>query len=261
MRIVLILLSLSTFFFIDLGSYERVVWHDEFDQDGSPDSSKWDYDLGDGCPQLCGWGNNELQTYTALSKNVRVENGKLIIEANKDDQLNYNSARLVTRGKSAWKYGRIEVSAKMPKGRGTWSAIWMLPVENKYGIWPKSGEIDIAEHVGFDHGKIHGTVHTEAFNHMIDTHKGKSIEITQVDEKFHTYAIEWDLEGISFFMDDKKYNYFSNTTQGYKEWPFDEPFYLVINLAVGGNWGGKHGVDDAIWPQRMEVDYVRVYQL
>ncbi len=241
----------------------ELIWNDEFDYSGPPDSTKWTYDLGDGCPNLCGWGNNELQHYTSASKNIRVENGKLIIEALKDrsDSLRpYTSARLLSKNKGDWKYGKIEIKAKIPKGKGTWPAIWMLPTERKYGGWPKSGEIDIMEHVGFDHGNMHGTVHTEAYNHGIGTQKGDSILIQSISEEFAVYAINWTSDSIEFMVNDKIYNIFTNDGQGSKSWPFDQKFHLLLNIAVGGNWGGKYGVDDSIWPQRMEIDYVRIYK-
>ncbi|MEP1088324.1 MAG: glycoside hydrolase family 16 protein, partial [Algoriphagus sp.] len=148
----------------------RLIWSDEFSEDGLPNPKKWTYDVGDH-----GWGNNEMQYYSQNEpKNARVENGKLIIEAHTDAShpKGYTSARLLTRGHASWQYGYIEVKAKLPQGRGTWPAIWMLPEENLYGGWPKNGEIDIMEHVGYNPGNVHGTVHTEAFNHILGTQKG-----------------------------------------------------------------------------------------
>lgn len=240
-----------------------LVWADEFDYEGLPDSGKWDYDYGTGCPRVCGWGNNELQFYTRERlENARVEDGKLIIEARKEawKGTDYTSARLVTRGKQAWQYGRIEVRAKLPSGTGTWPAIWMLPEDNAYGGWPRSGEIDIMEHVGYEPAMIYGTVHTGAFNHIQGTQRGDTLEVPGCELAYHVYAIEWDADRITFFVDDVQYNEFPNEGTGPDAWPFDQPFYLVLNLAVGGNWGGRQGVDTDIWPQTMEVDYVRVYQ-
>jgi beta-glucanase (GH16 family) len=153
---------------------KRLVWSDEFNSSGAPDSTKWSYDLGDGCPRNCGWGNHELEFYTHDLKNVRVENGRLIIEALKDSLHSkpFTSTRMVSKGKGDWLYGRIEIKARLPRGKGTWPAIWMLSTDWKYGGWPASGEIDIMEHVGFDPGVIHGTIHTEAFNHRKGTQKG-----------------------------------------------------------------------------------------
>jgi len=236
----------------------NLLWSDEFDQDGFPNPAKWTLEVGDH-----GWGNNELQLYTSGQlKNARVQGGVLLVEAHADasQPKGYTSAKLVTKGKGTWQYGYVEVRAKLPYGRGTWPAIWMLPEENKFGGWPKSGEIDIMEHVGYDPGAVHGTVHTEAFNHIVGTQKGEKVLVADFASDFHTYAIDWRKEQINFYVDGEHYFTFKNTGKDYKEWPFDQPFYLILNLAVGGNWGGREGVDPLIWPQRMEVDYVRVYQ-
>lgn len=237
----------------------KLVWNDEFDYNGAPDSSKWKYDLG----ANNGWGNNEQQAYTQESKNVRVENGNLIIEALQDsvEGKPFSSARIVSKGKGDWLYGRIEVKAKLPYGRGTWPAIWMLPTDWEYGGWPSSGEIDIMEHVGYNQGSVHGTIHTESYNHVKHTEKSGQIQIPDVADVFHVYAVNWSADKIDFFVDDKLYyTAIRNLKDTYKEWPFDKRFHLLMNIAVGGNWGGKEGVDESIWPQKMEIDYVRVYQ-
>ncbi len=242
--------------------FTKLVWADEFEKAGLPDSTKWGYDNGRGCPNNCGWGNNELQFYTAKRKeNARVENGHLIIEAKKETFENaaYTSARLVSKNKGDWKYGRFEVKAKLPAGRGMWPAIWMLPTYWKYGGWPKSGEIDIMENVGYWPDSLLGTVHTEAYNGMIGTQKTKGTFRKDVSTEFHIYAIEWTPDEISFFVDDEKYNNFKNDKSGIAAWPFDQDFHLLLNIAVGGNWGGKFGVDESIFPQQLVVDYVRVY--
>ena len=243
---------------------QKLVWSDEFNYTGAPDSSKWNYDIGDGCPNLCGWGNEELEYYTSRTENVRVENGMLIIEARKENYANrrYTSAKLVTRGIVDWQYGRIEVRAKLPSGRGTWPAIWMLPSQRRYGGWPADGEIDIMEHVGHEPNHVYGSVHTEAYNHRDGTQKTAGMmEFEQPFEKhFHTYTIDWTAERIEFLVDDIPYITFTNEHATFAEWPFDAPFYLILNIAVGGSWGGALGIDDSIWPQRMEMDFVRVYQ-
>jgi len=238
----------------------KLVWSDEFAKAGLPDSAKWSYEVGGN-----GWGNNELQYYTARrSENARIENGKLIIEARKEDYQGqkYTSARLVTQNKASWTYGRIEAMAKLPKGVGTWPAVWMLGKNISTAGWPRGGEIDIMEHVGFDEGVIHGTVHTEAYNHAKKTEKGKAVTINDVTGSFHLYAIEWTADQIDFFVDNQKYYTVQKSVLGTSDaqWPFEQPFFLILNVAVGGNWGGQKGVDETIWPQRMEVDYVRVYQ-
>ncbi|MBX2916040.1 MAG: glycoside hydrolase family 16 protein [Cyclobacteriaceae bacterium] len=242
---------------------KKPVWSDEFNYSGPPDPSKWNYDLGDGCPNVCGWGNNEAQYYTSDSKNVRVENGNLIIEAHLDSMGGkaYTSTRMVSKQKGDWLYGRIEVRAKLPKGKGTWPAIWMLSTDWKYGGWPASGEIDIMEHVGYDPGVIHGTIHTEKYNHIIQTQKEGKITVANAMDQFHVYAIDWTKDKIDFFVDDNLYHTVTRDPQDdFNGWPFDQKFHLIMNIAVGGNWGGKEGIDDSIWPQRMEVDYVRIYQ-
>lgn len=240
-----------------------LVWSDEFDGEGLPDPTRWSYDAGDGCPDRCGWGNNELQYYTVeRRRNARLENGRLIIEAHREayESRDFTSARLVTKEKGDWRYGRVEVRAKLPSGRGTWPAIWMLPTDRAYGGWPVSGEIDIMEHVGYAPDTIYGTVHTEAFNHTKGTQKGGTIAVSDCESEFHVYAVEWSAEKIDFLVDDWRYFTFEQEGNGYEGWPFDKRFHLILNIAVGGNWGGSQGVDDSIWPQRMEVDYVRVYQ-
>lgn len=240
----------------------RLVWSDEFDYTGLPDATKWGYDVGDH-----GWGNKELQNYTARRKeNARVEDGRLIIEARRDGS-KYSSARLVSKDKGDWTYGRFEVRAKLPSGRGTWPAIWMLPTLKSYGEggWPDNGEIDIMEHVGFDPDVVHGSAHTKAYYHSIGTQKTGKTTVPASRTEFNVYAVEWTPDDIRWYVNDKHYFTFknerrTNATAGYKEWPFDKPFHLILNVAVGGTWGGAQGIDDSIWPQRMEVDYVRVYQ-
>ncbi|MBX2962348.1 MAG: glycoside hydrolase family 16 protein [Cyclobacteriaceae bacterium] len=241
----------------------RLVWSDEFDYSGYPDSTKWDYDLGDGCPKACGWGNNELQYYTRALENARVENGLLIIEAHQDSVAGktYTSSRLVSKNRGDWLYGRFEVRAKLPKGIGTWPAIWMLSTDWAYGGWPESGEIDIMEHVGHDPGVIHGTIHTKKYNHIVQTQKEGTITIPDCQDDFHVYAIDWWENKINFYIDNVLYHtVLRDPKDDYTGWPFDKRFHLIMNIAVGGNWGGMQGVEDSIWPQHMEVDYVRVYQ-
>lgn len=242
----------------DLAQVKVMVWNDEFNYTGLPASDKWGYDVGGG-----GWGNNELQYYTnARSENARVENGNLIIEARKEqyEGMEYTSARLVTRQKGDWLYGRVEAYAKLPSGRGTWPAIWMLPTNWVYGNWPKSGEIDIMEYVGYDPGVVHGSIHTEAYNHVLGTQKTATYSVPDAETAFHLYALEWTPEKIDIYVDNNKYFTFANEHKDYKTWPFDQVFHLILNIAVGGNWGGVQGVDPNIWPQKMYVDYVRVYQ-
>lgn len=237
-----------------------LAWSDEFNNNGLPDSTRWGYDV-DGH----GWGNNEKQYYTASRlENARVENGNLIIEARKEkmDSSEYTSARLVTRGKMDWLYGRFEIRAKLPSGRGTWPAIWMLPTKQSYGdnYWPGNGEIDIMEHVGFHPGFIHASTHTLKYYWRIGTQRTDTIYVRDASEAFHNYAMEWDPDAIRIYLDDSLYFTSVNDKTGWQAWPFDKPFFLIMNIAVGGDWGGQKGIDDSIWPQRMEVDYVRVYK-
>ena len=239
----------------------KLLWSDEFDRPGLPDSTKWGYDYGDGCPNVCGWGNNELEFYTARRlENARIEKGMLIIEARREkwEKSDYTSARLVSKNKGDWTYGRIETRLKCPTGRGTWPAAWMLPTDWKYGGWPRSGEIDIMEHVGYLPDSVFGSAHTQAFNHVRGTQSTGSIYLPDAEKAFHVYAVEWTAGRIDYFVDNVKYHTFSNQHKTPDEWPFDQRFHIILNLAVGGNWGAVKGVDESIWPQRMEVDYVRV---
>ncbi len=243
------------------GAY-ALVWSDEFDYRGPPDSSRWTYDIGDGCPNLCGWGNNELQYYARRSENARVENGHLIIAARKETlgSRGYTSARLLSRGKGDWLYGRFEIRAKLPSGLGTWPAIWMLPTDWLYGGWPASGEIDIMEHVGFAPDSIHGSVHTAAYNHLKGTQRTNRVYVPDSEQSFHIYAIEWTPDRMEFFVDTTRYHTFANERAGSEKWPFDQRFHLIVNVAVGGNWGGMKGVAEGIWPQQLTIDYVRIFQ-
>jgi beta-glucanase (GH16 family)/glycerophosphoryl diester phosphodiesterase len=236
----------------------KLKWADEFGVNGLPSNKNWIYDVGGK-----GWGNNEKQFYTdADTLNAKVEKGVLNIIARKADKEanNYTSARIASKNKFDWKYGRLEVRAMLPKGRGLWPAIWMLPTDWKYGGWPRSGEIDVMEHVGFDADTVHGTVHTKSFNHTIGTQVGKQIKSETLYTEYHIYALEWFEDRIDIYMDDNKYFTFNNSKKGIDEWPFDQNFHLLLNLAVGGNWGGKEGIDDTIFPAAMKVDYVRVFQ-
>jgi beta-glucanase (GH16 family) len=231
----------------------KLIWSDEFNYQGSPDTSKWTAETGGD-----GWGNNELQYYTSGKlENARVENGLLVIEARKDSN-GYTSARLITKGNGDWQYGKIEARAKLPKGRGTWPAIWMLASTNP-PAWPDDGEIDIMEHVGFNQGFIHGSIHTKKYNHIIGTQKTDTVEVKDCSEQFHIYSMEWNKDSLKIAVDGNIFFRFANE-HSYDAWPFDNKMHLLLNVAVGGNWGGAKGVDETIWPQRMEIDYVRVYQ-
>jgi beta-glucanase (GH16 family) len=232
------------------------VWAEEFDREGLPDTTRWSYEEGR-------VRNHEAQYYTrARPENARVEDGMLVIEGRKEAYggASYTSASLTTQGKESWRYGRIEVRAKLPSGRGTWPAIWMLGENIGTVGWPECGEIDIMENVGFEPDVIHGTVHTGAFNHIEGTQKGSQITVPGASEDFHVYAVEWLPDRIDFYVDDTRYFSFANTGGGEAEWPFDQPAYLILNLAIGGDWGGQQGIDDSAFPLRYYVDYVRVYE-
>jgi beta-glucanase (GH16 family) len=235
----------------------KLVWSDEFNYKGLPDTAKWTAETGGH-----GWGNNELQYYTSGRKeNARVENGILTIEARKEayEGMKYTSARLITKGKGDWQYGKIDVRARLPKGIGTWPAIWMLGSTTPLK-WPDDGEIDIMEHVGFNQGFIHGSVHTKKYNHTIGTQKTDTIQVKDCSENFHVYSVEWNADSVKVAVDGNQYFQFANEHSDYAAWPFDNKMHLLLNIAVGGNWGGQKGVDELIWPQGMEIDYVRVYQ-
>lgn len=238
----------------------QLVWQDEFDYSGLPDLTKWDYDTEG---NEAGWGNNEAQYYTvANEKNAYVERGVLNITAHKENfkGKEYTSARLVS--KADWKYGKIEVNAKLPSGRGTWSAIWMMPGDWSFndGNWPDIGEIDIMEHVGHNIGVVHFSAHSKDYQWQKGTQKTDTIKIPDVDKEFHSYILEWTPELLKGFVDDSLYFTYKNEGLGESKWPYDKPYYLILNIAVGGAWGGEQGIDNNAFPQTMEVDYVRAYQ-
>jgi len=232
------------------------IWSEEFDYTGKPNPEKWSYDLGDH-----GWGNCELQNYTDRLENARVENGMLVIQARKEASGNrsYSSARLVNKGKGDFKYGKFEIRAKLPSGRGTWPAIWLLASQQTYGdqFWPDNGGIDLMSHVGSDQNRVYSNVHAKTFYT-----EGNSMMIEGASSNYHIYTCEWTPKQITLKIDGKiNFKYKKEESYGWQEWPFDQPFHLILNTAVGGSGGGQKGVDDSIFPQNMEVDYVRVYEL
>lgn len=238
----------------------ELVWADEFDYVGLPDSLKWSYDTEG---NDWGWGNQEEQFYTKRRlANAEVKNGRLYITAIKENYKDrkFTSARLVTKGKGDWLYGKVEVSAKLPQGRGLWPAIWMLPTDWKYGGWPASGEIDIMENVGFMPDTILASVHTKSYHHSIGTQRSDTLTIPSCYDEFHTYQLEWEPDELRAYIDGQHFFTFQNEGTGTDAWPFDQRFHLLLNVAVGGTWGGAHGIDSMIFPRSMEVDYVRVYQ-
>jgi beta-glucanase (GH16 family) len=252
----------------------QLVWSDEFDGEAL-DAGKWNIEE---------WParkvNDEDQAYTARPENIRLEDGLLVIEARKEEYQggHYTSGRVHSSGKGDFLYGRIEVRARLPRGRGTWPAIWMLPSDpyryatsctegedwqgsSTCNAWPNSGEIDIMEHVGYQMGHVHGTVHNEAYYWLKWEQRKGRILIDDVDAAFHTYALEWTPERIDIYVDDSLYFTYMNEHDGWRSWPYDQPFHLVLNVAVGGGWGRAGGpIDDTVFPQRMLIDYARVYQ-
>ncbi len=224
-----------------------LVWDDEFDSTAI-NLSKWSYEVGGN-----GWGNSELEYYTSRPNNAYVDSGFLVIQALKENYLgnSYTSARLVTKNKGDWLYGRIEVRAKLPYGKGIWPAIWMMPTDSYYGGWPLSGEIDIMELLGDKPNKVYGTIH---FGETNQQRQGSyTLPTGFFSDGFHLFAIEWDSTSISWFVDSSMF------FRTYIDSPFDKRFYLILNVAVGGDWPGNPDYT-TVFPQQMVVDYVRVYK-
>ena len=243
----------------------KLVWSDEFDG-AALDPTKWGYDPS---RNKEGWYNSELQYYGQRPENVRVGNGQLIVEARREKlsarQFSdyggqpYTSGKIWTKGKASWTYGFYEVRAKLPCARGTWPAIWLMP--EGYYNWPDGGEIDVMEQVGSQPEVVHGTVHSALFVHSKGTQRGAELKVPGNCDAFHNYALEWTPGSIRIGVDGRAYmKVLDNQPGGDGAWPFHHPFHLILNLAMGGNWAGAKGMDDAALPQRMLVDYVRVYQ-
>lgn len=235
----------------------KLVWNDEFNvpNNSLPDSSKWLYQTG-----ANGWGNNEIQNYIAGVKDADtcalVSNGTLKIIAKKVGN-EVISIRL--NSKKSWKYGYFAAKMKLPKGKGTWPAFWMLPPNMK--SWPLDGEIDIMENVGYAPDTVYASIHTKSYNHVIGTQKTSPFVTANADTEFHVYSMESTPDEIRSFVDGKLYFTFKNDKTGHLEtWPFNKPFLIILNLAWGGGWGGKFGVDNSALPTTFEIDYVRVYQ-
>jgi beta-glucanase (GH16 family) len=229
---------------------QGMVWSEEFDLPGSPDPAKWGYDIG----ANNGWGNNEKEYYTDRTDNSFVSDGtlKIVLKKESFQGSSYTSARLLTKGKFSFKYGTIKVRAKLPAGGGTWPAIWMLGDNISTVSWPACGEIDIMEHVGSDPNKIHGSLHDpSSFGNTVNT--GTTV-ISNATTEFHVYSTEWSAATIRFFVDDVPYYTFGNNGTH----PFNQNFFIIMNVAIGGNFGGA--IDPNFTSGTMEVDYVRVYQ-
>tara|TARA_R110002096_G_C14660630_1_gene727745 strand:+ start:9654 stop:10499 length:846 start_codon:yes stop_codon:yes gene_type:complete len=238
--------------------FTELVMADEFDTDGAPNPAIWNYNIGTG---ENGWGNNELQYYTNRSENVTVQNGVLIITAEEENfnGASYTSARLLTKGKFEQQYGRWEARIRLPYGQGIWPAFWLLG-DDKNGteIWPQIGEIDIMEYVGDDPTRVFGTVHGPGYSGGESISKSYELENDRFDAGFHIFGIEWGPGYINFYIDDVLYNQITpEDVPG--EWVFDDSFYIILNMAVGGTLPGSPN-DETVFPQTMLVDYVRVYK-
>jgi beta-glucanase (GH16 family) len=243
------------------------VFGDEFNSGTMPDPTKWDYATERNAD---GWFNQEKQYYArARSENSRIENGSLIIEARAEtldpgkypdwSGQKYTSTRLLTRGKASWTFGFFEIRAKLPCGIGTWPAIWTLP-EDRNVVWPNGGELDIMEHVGFVPGEINQTVHTKAFNFGSGSQKTTKFQVADACTAMHRYQMLWTPDFILMGVDDQPKFMFKKVKKDRARWPFDQPHHLLLNIAVGGSWGGQKGVRPDAFPAKMEVDYVRIYQ-
>lgn len=237
--------------------HDKLVWQADFTQGGRPSDADWEFELGGG-----GWGNQELQEYTDQPGNVWVQDGVLHLCARREEDGRYTSARLTTSGRRSWQYGRIEVEARLPRGNGTWPAIWMMPDSCRHHReWPLCGEIDIMEHVGPDEDTVHYSLHSELYNHIRGTQKTARTHVQGTGATFHTYGIDWDEAGIRFLVDGEEQAAFLKGANGddttEEGWPFDQPFFLILNVALGG-WGGP--VDNSALPCEMQVRAIRVYQ-
>lgn len=238
------------------GTGWSLVWSDEFEGSGLPDATKWSYEKG-----LV--RNSEAQYYTeARPENARQEGGNLVIEARKEawQGASYTSASLTTRNRKTFLYGRLEVRAKIPTGKGVWPAFWTLGDNIGTVGWPTCGEIDIMEYVGFDPNTQHCGAHTLGYYWVLNNARGTSYPATDPWADFHLYALEWFPDRLDFYFDQQKVYTLKNDGTGVASWPFDQPLYLILNLAIGGSWGGQQGIDDSLFPQRFLIDYVRVYE-
>jgi len=236
----------------------ELVWADEFDGNNI-NLNNWSFELW-----KAGKVNNEWQQYVENSDNYILQDGRLFITATRtanNEKGGYASTRLSTQHKQEFTYGYIEFRAKMPSGRGAWPALWMLGANIKEVGWPACGEIDIMEYVGFQPDTTHSNVHTLYQSGVTDFHI--LVPLETAEEDFHLYGLIWTPDALSFYLDDPSnvVNTYSPEVRTAENWPFDHPFFIIMNFAVGGTWGGKEGVDETIWPQSMVVDYVRLYQL
>jgi beta-glucanase (GH16 family) len=237
-----------------------LAWSDEFNGTELA-ADAWGFETGDGCPGLCGWGNNELQYYTPPPNNLFFQDGKMIIEAKAESfgGKNYTSTRLKTQGKKAFKFGRIDIRAILPKGRGVWPAFWLLPQDNVFGGWPRSGEIDLMEYIGSETNRVLGTVHYGPGPGSIYSSKNYILPAGTFNDQFHVFSLEWKQDEIKWFVDDNLYATFTKADAGANNYPFNEKFFFLINMAVGGNLPGPPDAS-TVFPQFLIVDYIRIYQ-
>lgn len=240
----------------------QLVWNDEFNEGSELNSKDWRHEV-----QKSGWVNNELQNYVNGSvggkRVTEIADGRLYIHCFKDSDGKIYSGRVYAHEGEGWKYGIIEARIKLPKGKGTWPAFWMMPCNNDYNAnpWPKCGEIDIMEEVGVDANQTSSSLHTQAYNHTKNTQKTAARYTDGAEDGFHVYRLEWTEDYIKTYVDGNLLLSFDNDKKGNVDtWPYDKPFYVILNLAWGGDWGGYKGVDESALPATMEVDYVRVFQ-
>lgn len=235
-----------------------LVWRDEF-TDGM-DPAIWSNQNGDGCPDLCGWGNNELEYYTNRPENIYTQQGNLIIEARKENfqGREYTSSKIITRDKKYFKYGRIDIRAQLPKGQGIWPAFWLLPQHEVYGGWPRSGEIDIMEMVGNTPHQTHGTIHYGTGASSIFSTSTYTLPQGTLNDEYHVYSLIWEEDLIIWLIDDIEFKRITPADINGENWPFNEEFYMIINFAVGGNWPGSPDLTTQ-FPQWLVVDYVRYF--
>lgn len=255
-KILIFLVYISVFQFVTAQCYQ-LVWSDEFSGSGL-DLTKWNTEIGDG---FTTW-NSELQIYTAHPQNIEVSGGTLKIKALLENYLgfNYTSARLNSKNKGDWLYGRFESRIKLPTAVGMWPAFWMLPTDSEYGTWPKSGEMDIMELIGIEPNKTYGTIHTNNGNADQSFGANYALQSGTFSDDFHVFSMQWSPNEVKIYVDNILYFTKTNMAISPYPWVFDKRFHLLLNLAVGGTWGGAPNGSTA-FPQTMEVDYVRVYQL
>jgi beta-glucanase (GH16 family) len=237
-----------------------LAWSDEFNTTDF-DHSSWTAESGDGCPGLCGWGNNELEYYMAPPANLFFQDGKMVIEARQETYggKNYTSARIKTQGKKSFKFGRVDIRAILPKGKGIWPAFWMMPQNSVFGNWPQSGEIDILELIGSEASRAHATVHFGPGPGSTNISRSYNLTGATFSDQFHVFSMEWEQDQMKFYVDDNLYSTVTKADLGANNYPFNEQFYFIINLAVGGNWPGAPDAS-TFFPQWLIVDYVRIYQ-